>query len=152
MENINYDADTEELLDKEFNRLLDAKIMTEEEIDLIDRSDILSCLNSDVINTAKRSRHEREKKFMMYLPLSEVKENAPDEKVIVQGILDLIIYSDNGNILVDFKKSSRKKSDLIAAYRKQLELYRFAIEKSMNIKVDKTLLYVLGRNETIEIE
>ena len=126
--------------------------MTEEEIDLIDRSDILSCLNSDVINTAKRSRHEREKKFMMYLPLSEVKENAPDEKVIVQGILDLIIYSDNGNILVDFKKSSRKKSDLIAAYRKQLELYRFAIEKSMNIKVDKTLLYVLGRNETIEIE
>ena len=68
------------------------------------------------------------------------------------GILDLIIYSDNGNILVDFKKSSRKKSDLIAAYRKQLELYRFAIEKSMNIKVDKTLLYVLGRNETIEIE
>ena len=152
MENINYDADTEELLDKEFNRLLDAKIMTEEEIDLIDRRDILSCLNSDVINTAKRSRHEREKKFMMYLPLSEVKENAPDEKVIVQGILDLIIYSDNGNILVDFKKSSRKKSDLIAAYRKQLELYRFAIEKSMNIKVDKTLLYVLGRNETIEIE
>lgn len=152
MENVNYEARTYEDIDNEFNRMVREKLMTEEEIALIDKTDVYKCLNSTIINEARGARHEREKKFMMYVPLSDVKEGASSEKVIIQGIADLIIYGRDRNILVDFKKSSLPDNMLKEEYRRQLRLYKIALEESMNIRIDNTYLYVIGKDRLIEVD
>ena len=150
MECVNYEADTLPAIQAEMARMVDENILTEDDISVICIDDVYKCLNSSIIKTARVNRHDREKKFMMCLPMSEVKEGASDEKVIIQGIADLVIYGEH-NILVDFKKSSQPEFMLRDAYRRQLELYKFALEKSMNITIDEMYLYVIGQDVIIDM-
>lgn len=127
--------------------------LTYAERDEIDPEVILSCLSSELMGLARRSPHVREKQFMLCLPANELMDTTADDKVLVQGTIDLIVFDKTGGqtLLVDFKKSNSSAAALKARYARQLELYAYAIEHGMGLKVDKKLLYVLGRDEVIEM-
>ena len=127
--------------------------LTYAERDEIDPEVILSCLSSELMGLARRSPHVREKQFMLCLPANELMDTTADDKVLVQGTIDLIVFDKEGGqtLLVDFKKSNSSTAALKARYARQLELYAYAIEHGMGLKVDKKLLYVLGRDEVIEM-
>ena len=81
-----------------------------------------------------------------------------DEKILVQGIIDLFyIDKDDKLVLVDYKtdymkdNSFEEKENLINKYKNQLDLYRKALEESMGRKVEKVILYSIYLNEEIEI-
>ena len=119
----------------------------------IDPSVILGCLSSELMGLARRSEHMREKQFMLCLPANELLDTTANDNVLVQGTIDLIIFDKEGGrtLLVDFKKSNSPAAALKARYSRQLDLYAYAIEHGMGLKVDKKLLYVLGRDEVIEM-
>ena len=102
---------------------------------------------------ARRSEHMREKQFMLCLPANELLDTTANDSVLVQGTIDLIIFDKEGGrtLLVDFKKSNSPLAALKARYSRQLDLYAYAVEHGMGLKVDKKLLYVLGRDEVIEM-
>ncbi|MEG2676447.1 MAG: hypothetical protein RR993_05455, partial [Clostridia bacterium] len=70
--------------------------------------------------------------------------------ILLQGKVDLIILGEK-NTLVDFKFSSKSKEYIKQKYSKQLQLYAFAIEKCMNITIDRKIVYVIGKDWTIEM-
>ena len=80
-----------------------------------------------------------------------LKDAETDEKILVQGALDLMIFGSEGedNILVDFKYTNRAADEVKHRYAKQLELYALAMEECAGIKPDKKILYILGRDELV---
>ena len=80
----------------------------------------------------------RELAFITALPASAVlaaqgspaQEAAVDEKVLVQGIADLVLVFPDHLELLDYKTDRRKtEADFLRAYRSQLNLYALAIDK-----------------------
>ena len=71
----------------------------------------------------------REKPFIMEIGADMVDSSfPPDEKVLIQGIVDAFFFEDGKVYVVDYKtdrveKSKKGEQDLIDRYKKQLELY-----------------------------
>ena len=151
---IDFSCTSPEQVSAAMENMVAAGKLTHAEERLVDPAVVAGCLQSDIVALARRSRHEREKRFTLYLPADEVLPDAKtDESVLVQGAIDLMIFGDGGgeNVLVDFKYTTRPAAEVKKTYAKQLELYALAMQECAGIKPDRRVLYLLGRNETIEL-
>lgn len=87
----------------------------------------------------------REKAFYISIPAKEVFDKELEEKILVQGVIDLYyINEQNKLILVDFKTDyveDRNEQILVDKYNIQLELYKRALEDALQRKVDKVYIY-----------
>ena len=88
---------------------------------------------------------QREKPFYINIPAKEIYNQDLDEKILVQGIIDLYyITQDDELVLVDFKTDfapNRDEQILIDKYRTQLDLYKRALESATGRKVDRAYIY-----------
>lgn len=130
--------------------LLKLKISQQEKDALIKNKSIIeNYVKSDLFQSLKSAKAVyKETPFYMNIPYQDT-----NEKVLVQGVIDLyFIDKDNNIILVDYKTDRDvTELDLINRYRYQLELYKEAIEKSLRKKIDKVCIYSTYLNKTIEI-
>ena len=97
---------------------------------------------------------KREIPFYLNMESKDIYEDT-NEKILVQGVIDLYyITKQDELILVDYKTDYIKDSEneLIEKYKKQLELYKIALEKSLKRKVDKVYIYSTYLNKSIELE
>lgn len=96
------------------------------------------------LKTAKEIH--KEEPFYLQIPANRMKkEYPPEDKILVQGIMDLYYINQKDElILVDYKTNYIEKgqeSKLVEKYQEQLELYQEALEKALNRKVDKVMIY-----------
>ena len=65
------------------------------------------------------------------------------EQILVQGIVDLYYINENDElVLVDYKTDFvQSENELKQKYKTQLELYKKALESSLNRKVDRIYIY-----------
>lgn len=88
---------------------------------------------------------EREKPFYINIPAKEIYNQDLDEKILVQGIIDLYYITQNDElVLVDFKTDfveNRDEQILVDKYKTQLDLYKRALESATGRKVDKVFIY-----------
>ena len=72
---------------------------------------------------------------------------------MVQGIIDLYYINEKDElILVDYKTDYvKEEKELIEKYKVQLELYKKALEESLDRKVEKIYIYSTQLNKAIEI-
>ena len=91
--------------------------------------------------------------FYLNLPARDIYGWELEENILLQGIIDLYFVNKNGEtILVDYKTDYTQNVEiLVTKYKKQLELYKIALEKSLQKKVAKTYIYSLYLNTEIEI-
>ncbi len=154
MQNIDFFARGEDAVEAELKRMTDESVLTEEERELIDISLISACLDSEIAALARAAQAEgkclREQPFMMYKPANEVgDEFTATDKVLVQGVIDLFIGGEK-NVLVDFKYSRLDDETLAKKYKKQLYLYKTAIEGAIDAKIDRILLYSFINKSVVE--
>ena len=134
--------------------MVEKRLLTPEQRDFVNPALILDCLDSPVISLARKHTHYREKQFMLNIPADEITDTSLKDTVLLQGTVDLFIAGrEKGeqNVLVDFKFSKKSDEEIKKRYSKQLELYAMAIEECMNTKVDRRVIYVLGKNKVIEM-
>ncbi len=149
---INYDIkDLEELIQK----LISSETITEHQAKYIDKEKILKFTKSDLYLDLKEAKDiQREKPFYIYIPSDEIYHNGTDEKILVQGIIDLYFIDKNGKlILVDYKTdyvANNNEQELINKYKKQLALYKRALEKALNSKVEAVYIYSTYLDKKIE--
>ena len=95
----------------------------------------------------------KEKPFCIKIKAKEILENATDEEILVQGIIDLyFIDKDNKIVLVDYKTDFvRNPIELIEKYKVQLDLYKRALEESLGKKVDEVYIYSLVLGSEIKV-
>lgn len=94
----------------------------------------------------------KEKQFMIYASPKEIFGTGEDEKILIQGKLDLIFVGEK-NILIDYKYTSiLNEEHLVSKYKKQLLTYAFAAEKALGKKVDEIYLLSLKNSKLIKIK
>lgn len=141
-----------EKLNKLKNELITKKVITEEESQFINLNKIYEFCKSELFKLISECEIiEKEKAFCMKLDAKEVLEDATEETILVQGIIDLYgINKKNEIILVDYKTDFvQNENELKIKYEKQLNLYKKALEESLNRKVNKTYIYSLYLNKEI---
>ena len=133
------------------------KMITEKEAKAINPYKILAFTKSviwEALKTAKKVYKERP--FFINIPAKEIYgEEELEEEILVQGIIDLYYINQNDEIiLVDYKTDyveTGKESELIEKYITQLELYKRALEESLQRKVSKTYIYSVYLEKEIEV-
>ena len=127
-------------------KLVVKKIITQQEANVINLNKILQFTKSNIWKEITKSQTvEQEKPFYINIPAKEIYNKNVEEKILVQGIIDLYYINQKGElILVDFKTDyvpDRQEDILINKYKTQLDLYKKALEISLEKKVDKTYIY-----------
>lgn len=137
--------------------LKDKEIITEIEVQNIDKEKLLEYTNSQLWTELKQAKEiHKEHPFYINIKASRIynqinKED--DEEILVQGVIDLFfIDKDDKLILVDYKTDYvQNENELVEEYKGQLDLYKEALEQSLNKKVDKMCIYSVYLNKLIEI-
>ena len=145
---------TREKINMLLQEMYENELITYVEKENIDIEKIYKFTNSKIWNQMKEaSKVFREQPFYIYVSSKEIYNTNIDEKILVQGIIDLYYISNENKItLVDYKSDYiKEESELIEKYNKQLEIYKMALEKSLNKKVDKVYIYSTFLDRIIEI-
>ena len=143
---------------KEVKRLVETGRLCESDTEVLNYRRLSAFFDSTLGRKMRQAQKEgrlyREQPFVMGYPARDLfDERGEDETVLVQGIIDGYYETDDGIVLMDYKTDSLKPGDekvLISRYRRQMELYRDALEKMTGKKVVKCLLYSFSLSETIE--
>lgn len=131
------------------SRLLEDGIISEVEKQAINIDVLYKYTKSELFTSLKSAKEiYKEQPFYINIPAKDVYDDANDEMILVQGIIDLYYINDkNELILVDYKTDyipKGKTVNLEEKYRVQLDLYKKALENSLKRKVDKAMIYALS--------
>ncbi len=123
--------------------MVSSKALTAEEVSLVN----LDRLEGAVIGFADRVKGKtlyREQPFLANIDAKNVIGRSGD-KILVQGVIDLLATSEEGAEIIDYKYSVLAGESLKRKYAKQLELYALAVESVLGVSVKrKTLVNVLS--------
>ncbi|MBQ0146333.1 MAG: helicase-exonuclease AddAB subunit AddA [Lachnospiraceae bacterium] len=94
----------------------------------------------------------RECRFIMGIPAGEIGAADSDEPVLVQGIIDAFVMSEDGRecILVDYKTDRvSDEQELIDRYEGQLHYYVIALEKMRSCRVTRKIIWSFALGKAI---
>ncbi|SDN34348.1 helicase-exonuclease AddAB subunit AddA [Alkalicoccus daliensis] len=165
MQFINFNITSAEEVEKEIYKLVIEEKMMKTEAEQINIHWITAFLNSQIGDVLRRSvRIKRELPFTYPIEASTIYSewNSKEEYLFVQGIMDCVYETENGELyILDYKTdriTGRFHSDQeITAYFKekysfQLSLYKQALESAWNRKVSGACLYMFDGGYVIETD
>ncbi len=133
------------------------QIITEKETEAINPYKILEFTKSNIWDELKNAKEiYKERPFYINIPVKEIYDEDVEENILVQGIIDLYYINKNDEvILLDYKTDyveKGKENELIQKYKKQLELYKQALEQALGKKVKRVYIYSVYLGKEIEIK
>jgi len=157
MQKLDFSKEYNEIMIKDLiQELIAIKTITENEAKYIDINKIIKFTNSKIYNDVKQAKYVyKEEPFYTYLTADEIYGNGLNEKILVQGIVDLYYINKNDEvILVDYKTDyvqNNNEQELIDKYKEQLNIYKRALEQALNKKVKEVYLYSIYLDKEIKI-
>lgn len=138
---------TNDDFNNDIKRMTEKRLITQKEARIIDRNRILPFFNSQMgqrIATAQMC--DREKNFSYLISAKEVYGNVDcDDKILIQGVVDCFFCDDNGKyVIIDYKTDAvapNEEEILVLRHRKQIELYKRAIEDIGSVKIDECYIF-----------
>ncbi len=134
------------------NKMVDLGQITKEQLGKINLDRLDRALKGGAFDSIKNATLYREKSFIVGIEGDKITNALSKEKVLLQGVIDLLAITSLGAEIVDYKYSSLDEKTLKDRYKKQLELYAYAVETVLGIKVIKTSLVNLFSGDTIVVE
>ena len=137
-------------LQEYLKQLVQHKILKETEEKNIDLKQIMNFLQSEIYKRIRNAKLvEKEKAFCLNTKLEEYQM----QEVSVQGMIDLyFIDQENHLVLVDYKTDFVDNEEiLIQRYEIQLQLYKKALETSLQKKVDQVCIYSTHLGKIIKL-
>ena len=121
----------------------------------IDAESILAFFDSELGGLVLDSSNsiQREWPFTFALPANE-SAGTSDETVVVQGIIDMLVSTAEGLVVIDFKTdkiTAEQAEERAELYRRQLELYGRAACAILKAKSVARWLYFLTPRISIEV-
>lgn len=137
-------------------RFIKTGILSEDEANCLNPAQIAPFFTGEAgqIVLAHASQTYREWPFTLILPAKEFASANLDETVLVQGIIDLLVKTKEGYVLVDFKTDKIPQggvTDLTSRYKVQLGYYARAVETILAAPVLAAYLYLIKTGETVPI-
>lgn len=150
MELLNFTLD-EENIKKQILELKNKNKISIQESLLVDENKIIKAIKqvSSLINY--QDTVSKEKQFLAYMPANDLVDTEKQNKILIQGVADLIIIKEKEIYLIDYKTSRLKEQDFAKKYSTQLKIYAKAIEEFYNKPVSKKYIYSFHLNKLIII-
>jgi len=153
---------TEEEITEFAYTLVQREILTKEQAKVIQVEDIVKFFETDIAKLMMEvEKVEREVPFMITLPAEEVYpswDGKSGERVLIQGIIDCLIPTEDGWIILDYKTdqifgdvNEDLLKELKQRYEMQIRLYRQAVETILDEKVTKAYVYYFAKQLLIEM-
>jgi ATP-dependent helicase/nuclease subunit A len=123
-----------------------------EENDLLSMDKIHGYLETELAQrmaqAAARGQLYTEKPFVM----SKLPEAGGEDAILIQGIIDVFFVEEKHIVLLDYKTDVvQQAEELRQRYEVQLQLYKEAIERSMNLPVKEMLIYSFCLEKTVAL-
>lgn len=144
------------------DRFILSEKLTEAEGEAINIEAIVEFLNTSFAKTyLYRHKVEKEVPFTYMLPAQMAYpdwENESEERLLIQGIVDCLIHTPEGLIILDYKTDQidgevdeviLKK--LMERYRLQMEMYQFALEDIYRQPIQAVYLYYFSKGILIKM-
>ena len=146
-----YDFGNTKTFEEQVEQMLQSGQLLAEEVARLDLTRIKDALNDKVFDGLKESELYREKNFLVQVPARLVMDVDTDEPVLVQGVIDLLCIDKDGAKIIDYKYSRHSANALISRYKKQLDLYAYAVEKVLGVPIKERRLVNLYTGQTVKI-
>lgn len=148
----NYDFNSQNDLFEQTKLMVENGVLSNEELNKINLQRINNVISMGVFDCLKGLKLYREKAFLVNVSADKVLDTLSKEDVLVQGVIDLMAIGKESAIVIDYKYSSLDKESLKNKYQKQLELYSYAIESVLSLKVEKKIIVNLFTGESVDIK
>ncbi|MCX7657893.1 MAG: helicase-exonuclease AddAB subunit AddA [Oscillospiraceae bacterium] len=140
----------------ELERLMNKGYLSKKQGEAVDLQKIKNFFSSDLYKRIKNSSNVcRERKFLMKISDLDLLNDELHEKYagtdgMIQGIADCIFEENDGMVLIDYKTDyANQKSELSEKYFRQLELYKYALDKLYPKKIKEIRIYSFHFDEDI---
>lgn len=143
---------TFEDVQKTVDFIVENKLFTSE---IMQKVNLNSCVKTLSLPFMDYGVQISEKPFIGYFEAEKFTEYKSNNKVLIQGVIDLLLYNEASNscVLVDYKFSKVQDDKILKErYREQLEIYRYAVTHILKLKVEKTYIVNVSNGHYIEIE
>ena len=138
--------------------LVEKQIILDNEVKQINPKILLQYTQSPLWQKLQTAQEiHKEEGFYMSKKASQIYPDMQESKdeIILQGIIDLYYRNAEGKIiLVDYKTDyveQGKEQELIEKYKSQLWIYQEALERALEEKVEKIIIYSVYLQKEIEI-
>lgn len=135
-----------------FEKIKTGKKLTDEQLALLSEEKLRKILRAPLFEEIRGYKFYKEQPFIAQMAANEISDTNATGDVLVQGIIDLLAVKGDKAIIVDYKYSKKSISHLKETYAYQLALYKKAVEKTLKLKVEKTILFNLNTVESIPCE
>ncbi len=151
MENLDFSFKSP--FDYQVSAMVDSGILREEDIEKVNLKRIESAIvDADLKGLCASGERYSEKGFLTEVYADMIFPNLiSKEKIVLQGVVDLLILDKDTAKIVDYKYSKLSKDGLAKKYYKQLELYAYAVEKALGKKVAVKKIVNLFTGESVDI-
>lgn len=139
--NVDYD---EKQIENFISDLEERHVISKKEKEAVDIEKVLNFTKSNIVKEMKKAKEVcKEMPFYMNIPAKELYEEDIEENILVQGVIDLYYTTEEDElVLVDYKTDRlTKEEEFIEKYKEQLKLYKEALERALNKKVDRVYIY-----------
>ena len=131
--------------------MVDKNIITKLEAESINVNKLVEYTKSELWQELKNAKKVfKEQPFYINLKSKDIYDNDSDDNILVQGIIDLYYIDKDDNLkLLDYKTdyvANGKEQDVVNKYRKQIEIYKRALEEATGNKVFKSYLCLANRD------
>lgn len=140
----------------QIERMLEEQRITQDMKEMVNPRMIGRFLESPL--TARMARAQqcgelyKEQPFVMGIPASRVYEDASEELVLIQGIVDVYWVEDDELVILDYKTDKVSKAEqLTKRYRMQLELYAEALQKATGKKLKEKIIYSFSLQKAVSV-
>lgn len=152
-----FDFSKSDDVEGEIERLREWQFISDTQADSINIFAIKDFFKSDIFRRIKASSLvKREMRFLTEVPAFEIDDSLSDicrdEKIIVQGAVDICFSEDDGLVILDFKTDYvENENALIEAYSEQLNIYSLSCEKIFQKPVKEKIIYSFCLSKEIKL-
>lgn len=150
-----FDFSQSDNVESEIERLREWQYITDTQADSINISALKEFFASDIFRRIKASSLvKREMRFLTEIPAQKIAPDLPDnfdnEKIIVQGAVDVCFAEPDGLVILDFKTDRVDNEEALKeAYSEQLNIYSQACEKIFQMPIKEKIIYSFSLSKEI---
>jgi ATP-dependent helicase/nuclease subunit A len=142
-------------LEAEISRMANERFLSVAEAGSLSRTKLRAFFASDLARRIFQSKDvRRELRFMAEcgreLLGDIIPGDAPEEKIVLQGVADCVFFEDGEAVVVDYKTDyAVDENTLLKRYSRQLELYAAILSESLGASVKECVIYSFALSQAI---
>lgn len=150
-EKLSFNLKTQKEIHNKIVNLIENGLLEENVFSYIDVEKILKALTSISKLIKSGDKISKEKIFLMNINYNKIIGKQIEDKILIQGIIDLMIEKEDEIVLIDYKTSRLNDINLIKKYSLQLSLYEKAISEKFKGKKISKYIYSIFLDKLINV-